>query len=49
MTTENAIDRLYSEAAQYFNITVKELQHRITVGGETLIHQYHTHKYPGGF
>ena len=49
MSTKETIDTLYNEAAAYFGITIKELKHRITIGGETLIHQYHTHKYPGGF
>lgn len=49
MSTKEAIDKLYNDAASHFGITVKELVHRTTAGGETLIHQYRTHKYPGGF
>lgn len=49
MSTKEVVDTLYKNVAQHFNITVKELIHRTTVGGETLIHQYYTEKYPAGF
>ena len=49
MSTKEATDKLYNEAAAHFGITVKELVDRITAGGEMLIHQYRTQKYPGGF
>lgn len=47
--TENVVNRLYKDVALWYNITVDELKHRTTVGGEKLIHQYYTEKYPHGF
>lgn len=49
MSTKEATDNLYNDAAAHFGITVKEFVDRITTGGEMLIHQYRTQKYPGGF
>ena len=49
MSTKEIIDKLYNDVAEHFGITVKELMHRLVSGNETLVHQYYTEKFPGGF
>jgi hypothetical protein len=41
----DVVDNLMRRVAEYYGISVDELKHRITVGGETLVHQYYVSTY----
>jgi hypothetical protein len=49
MSTETAADRLMKGACEYYSISMEELHRRITVGGESLMHQYYLAAFPDGW
>jgi hypothetical protein len=49
MSTKPAADRLMQGACEYHGISMKELHQRITVGGESLMHQYYLWAFPNGW